>query len=230
MSSVLESTPPRFRDDEVARIAAELLGLEGSATDLGSERDQTFLVEGPEGAGVVKLSNLGEDPATLDLETETILHVSRVDPDLPVARPRIVSSSDGAAAYRTTAEGLDGTHFVRLFDRLHGRDGGPDLSDVGVRDYGATHARLNLALRSFFHPGSCRELLWDLSHASKLRSLSEAIEDLSRRRLVESVLDRYEANVAPRWPRLRQPLAASASEWASPTRICATRRRPPRRL
>lgn len=203
MSSVLESSPPRFGDDDVARIAAELFGLEGTATNLGSERDQTFLVEGLADAGVIKLSNLGEDPATLDLETEAILHISRVDPDLPVARPRIVSSSTGAAAYRTTVEGPDGTHFVRLFERLHGRTGGHDLSDASVRAYGATHARLNLALRSFFHPGSRRELLWDLSHASKLRSLSEAIEDLGRRRLVESVLDRYEANVAPRWPRLR---------------------------
>ncbi|MFY9577985.1 MAG: phosphotransferase, partial [Gaiellaceae bacterium] len=203
MSSVLESKPPCFRNDDVARIAAELFGLEGTATNLGSERDQTFLVAGPAGEGVVKLSNLGEDPATLDLETETILHVSRVDPDLPVALPRPVSSAPGAAAYRTTVEGPDGTHFVRLFERLHGRDGGPDLSDAAVRDYGATHARLNLALRSFFHPGSGRELLWDLAHAAKLRPLAEKIEDLSRRRLVESVLDRYDANVAPRWPRLR---------------------------
>jgi len=31
----------------------------------------------------------------------------------------------------------------------------------------------------------------------------ETIEDLGRRRLVESVLDRYDSNVAPRWPRLR---------------------------
>jgi len=203
VSSVLESRPPRFSDGDVARIAAELFGLEGTAANLGSERDQTFLVEGPAGAGVVKLSNLGEDPATLDLETEAILHISRVDPDLPVALPRVVSSAAGAAAYRTTAQGPDGTHFVRLFERLHGHDGGSDLSDAAVRDYGATHARLNLALRSFFHRGSGRELLWDLAHAAKLRPLTQSIEDPSRRRLVESVLDRYDGNVAPRWPRLR---------------------------
>jgi 4-aminobutyrate aminotransferase-like enzyme/Ser/Thr protein kinase RdoA (MazF antagonist) len=203
VSSILESKPPRFSADDVARMAAELFGLEGSATNLGSERDQTFLVEGPAGAGVLKLSNLGEDPATLDLETEAILHVSRVDPGLPVARPRVVSSATGAAAYRTTVEGPEGTHFVRLFERLNGGDRGPELSDAAVRHYGATHARLNLALRSFFHPGSGRELLWDLAHAAKLRPLAETIEDLGRRRLVESVLDRYDTNVAPRWPWLR---------------------------
>ena len=125
MSSVLEAKPPRFSAADVARIAAELFGIEGTAVDLGSERDQTFLVEGPTDAGVLKISNLGEDPATLDLEVEAILHIARVDPDLPVARPRAVSQADGAAAYRTTIEGVDGTHFVRLFERLHGHDGGP---------------------------------------------------------------------------------------------------------
>ena len=203
MSSVLESKPPRFSSDEVARIAAELLGLDGVATNLGSERDQTFLVAGSSGAGIVKLSNLGEDPGTLDLETEAILHISKVDPDLPVAQPRVVSSAAGAAAYRTTVEGQDGTHLVRLFERLHGRDGGPDLSDAAVRAYGATHARLNLALRGFFHPGAGRALMWDLARAAELRPLSASIEDRDRRRLVESVLDRYDGNVAPRWPRLR---------------------------
>ncbi|MDX6485538.1 MAG: hypothetical protein QOF43_691, partial [Gaiellaceae bacterium] len=203
MSSVLDSKPPRFTADDVARIAAELFGIEGTATNLGSERDQTFLVEGAADAGVVKLSNLAEDPDTLDLEAEAILHIARVDPELPVARPRVVSTASGAAAYRTTVDGPDGTHFVRLFERLQGHDGGPELSDAAVRDYGATHARLNLALRSFFDPGAGRELLWDLAHAAKLRPLLETIEDHGRRRLVESVLDRYDANVVPRWARLR---------------------------
>jgi 4-aminobutyrate aminotransferase-like enzyme/Ser/Thr protein kinase RdoA (MazF antagonist) len=200
VSSVLEATPPRFTASEVAHIAAELFGIEGTAVDLGSERDQTFLVGD---SGVLKISNLGEKPETLDLEAEAILHVARVDPELPVARPRVVSDGDGPAAYRTTIDGPDGTHFVRLFERLHGHDGGPELPDSAVRDYGTTHARLNLALRSFFHPGAGRHLLWDLAYAADLRPLTRSITDTARRRLVEDVLDRYDARVAPRWPRLR---------------------------
>jgi 4-aminobutyrate aminotransferase-like enzyme/Ser/Thr protein kinase RdoA (MazF antagonist) len=203
VSSVLEATPPRFSATEVARVAAELFGLDGTAVDLGSERDQTFLVEGAADSGVIKISNLGEDPRTLDLEAEAILHIARVDPDLPVARPRVVSQAEGAAAYRTTAEGPAGTHFVRLFERLCGHDGGPDLADDAIRDYGATHARLNLALRGFFHPGAGRKLLWDLAHASDLRQWTGAIADERRRGLVEAVLDRYDTRVAPRWSRLR---------------------------
>src|SRR3954447_7117746 len=207
MTSVLEETPPSFSAEDVARIAAELFGLDGAVRDLGSERDQTFLAEGSAGSGVLKISNLGEKPSTLDLEAEAILHILRLDPELPVARPRVVSAEAGAAAFRTTVEGPDGTHFVRLLERLHGRSGGgagaPDLSDDAVRDYGATQARLNLALRGFFHPAASRELLWDLAQAASLRQHVEEIEDSDRRRLVEAVLDRYEDRVAPRWPRLR---------------------------
>src|SRR5436190_17067378 len=207
MTSVLEATPPSFGADAVARIAAELFGLDGPVTDLGSERDQTFLAEGRAGSGVIKISNLGEQAATLDLEAEAILHILRVDPELPVARPRAVSDAAGAAAFRTTVEGPDGVHFVRLFERMHGRSGGgagaPDLSDGAVRAYGATHARLNLALHGFFHPAAGRELLWHLAAAADLRPQVSAIVDPSRRRLVENVLDRYEERVTPRWPMLR---------------------------
>src|SRR5215208_7726510 len=181
MKSVLEATPPSFSADDVARIAAELFGLHGPVTDLGSERDQTFLAEGQAGSGVLKISNLGERAATLDLEAEAILHIARVDPELPVARPRVVSDAPGAPAYRTTVEGPDGTHFVRLFQRMHGRSGGgrgvPELSDAAVRAYGVTHARLNLALRGFFHPTAGRELLWDPAHAASLGPHVEEISD-----------------------------------------------------
>ena len=116
--SVLEAPPPRFLAAEVAAIAAETFGVDGVAVELGSERDQTFLIDdGAGGGGVVKISNLGENPSVLDLETQAILHVSRVDRDLPVARPLPTRGGD---TYRTTAEGPDGMHFVRLFERHAG--------------------------------------------------------------------------------------------------------------
>src|SRR5262249_2028871 len=88
-------------------------------------------------------------------------------------------------------------------ERMHGHTGGPELSDRAVYDYGATHARMNLALRSFFHRAAGGELLWDLAHAASLRPLTASISDGNRRALVEAVLDRYDAGVAPGWPHLR---------------------------
>ena len=203
--SVLEAPPPRFAADEVAAIAAELFGVEGTAVDLGSERDQTFLIDdGAGGGGVIKISNLGEDPAVLDLETEAILHVTRVDPGLPVARPRPAAAAPaGSESYRPTVEGPDGLHFVRLFDRMHGRVGGAELGDDAVRGFAATNAHLNLALRGFFHPAGGRELLWDLKRAAGLRPLLASIADTQRRRLVADVIDRFEQHALPRWPLLR---------------------------
>jgi 4-aminobutyrate aminotransferase-like enzyme/Ser/Thr protein kinase RdoA (MazF antagonist) len=187
--SVLEAPPPRFTAEEIAAIAAKLFGLRGQASDLGSERDQTFLIDDGAAGGVLKISNLGEDADVLDLEAKAIEHISRVDPDLPVARLRASDTYEG--------------YFVRLFERLRGHEGGPELDDRALFEYGATHARLNLALRGFFHPAAGRNLLWHLQSAAELRPLASAIPDESRRRLVEDVLDRFEERVAPRWPMLR---------------------------
>ena len=192
--SVLEAPPPRFSADEVATIARELFGIDGRAVDLGSERDQTFLIDDGGEGGVVKISNSGEDPAALDLEHEAIQHILRVDPDLPVARPRSAATVDGP----------DGPHFVRLFERVQGRSpSAAELDGRALYNYGVTHARVNVALRGFFHPAAGRELLWDLKHAAKLRPLFASIADERRRGLVEAVLERYESHVWPRWPRLR---------------------------
>jgi 4-aminobutyrate aminotransferase-like enzyme/Ser/Thr protein kinase RdoA (MazF antagonist) len=195
--SVLEAPPPRFAADEVAAVAADLFGVVGDAVELGSERDQTFLVDdGAGGGGVMKISNLGEDASVLDLETEAILYVARVDPQLPLARPLPVTST---GRYHAKA----GEHFVRMFERVHGHVGGPELDDDAVRDFAATHARLGRALRSFFHSGAQRELLWDLKHAQNLRPLLDSIDDRHRRELVAAVLERFEERVLPRWQLLR---------------------------
>ena len=186
MTSVLESVPPRFTAEEAARIAAEVFDVHGPASALGSERDQAFLLD----SGVLKISNSGEDEAVLDLEEAAIAHVAAVDPDLPVARqlaPRMM---------------FDG-HQVRLFERLHGHKGGPELDDAATREIAGAHARLCVALRSFFHPAAGRELLWNLRATPCLRPLLEEIDDPTRQALVVRVLDRHEERVAPQWNRLR---------------------------
>ena len=151
--NVLEASPPRFPAEEVAAIAADLFDLHGEARDLGSERDQTFLIEDGGEGGVLKISNAGEDSAVLDLEASALLHIARVDPELPIARQR------GSGTYRG--------HFVRLFGRMPGRNPGPDLPDDAVFAFAATHARLTLALRGFFHLAALRS-------ARRLRKLLRA--------------------------------------------------------
>ncbi len=190
MRSVLEATPPGFTAEEAARIAAELFGLNGTASALGSERDQAFLLEDGGAGGVLKISNGGEDASALDLEEAAIAHVAAVDPDLPVARQ---------LAPRAAFDG----HEVRLFERRHGHTAGPELDDDAVREVAETHARLCLALRSFFHPAAGRELLWNLRSASLLRPLLDEIAEPERQALAARALDRYDERVLPQWASLR---------------------------
>jgi 4-aminobutyrate aminotransferase-like enzyme/Ser/Thr protein kinase RdoA (MazF antagonist) len=192
--TVLEAPPPRFTEAEAAVIATALFGLEGSATNLGSERDQTFLIDDGAEAGVLKISNLGEVEAVLELECEAILHAKKADPELPVPEPRLSLDDE----YWATYDGDDGPHFVRLFQRLPGTHREPDFYG-----YGQTHARLNRALAGYFHAAAGRHLLWDVRHALELRAHLGSIPDAGRRRLVENVLDRFEDRVAPRWQLLR---------------------------
>jgi 4-aminobutyrate aminotransferase-like enzyme/Ser/Thr protein kinase RdoA (MazF antagonist) len=190
MSSVLEAEPPRFSPEEAARIAADLFGRDGRASSLGSERDQTFLLDDGGPGAVLKISNSGEDPAALDLEEAAIAHVVAVDPNLPVAR-------------QLAPRALYAGHHVRLFERLHGRGGGPELEDGAVQAFGDVHARLCLALRSFFHPAAGRDLLWDVRQTARLRPLLEEIGDPAQRAVAERTIDRFEERVLPSWPRLR---------------------------
>ncbi|HZT94431.1 MAG TPA: aminotransferase class III-fold pyridoxal phosphate-dependent enzyme [Gaiellaceae bacterium] len=190
MSSVLETPPPAFTADEAARIAAELYGVGGTASELGSERDQAFLLDDGGAGAVLKISNRAEDEAVLELEEAAIAHAAAVDRDLPVA---------GLLEPRAAFDG----HQVRLFERLRGRKPGLELRDSALREIASMHARLCLALRSFFHPAAGRELLWSAQAAPRLRPLLDEIRDPDRRALAERTLDRFSERVLPEWERLR---------------------------
>ena len=189
-TSVLEATPPRFTPAEVSAIALELFGIDGEARELGSERDQAFMIDDGDAGGVVKISNLGEDPEALDLETAAILHIGRADPDLPVARPQL-------------ALGLTDDR-IRPLPADHRRPRGPplrapvradarplpvpgsELDDARCRAYGATLARLGRALRGFFHPAAGRSFLWDTKNALGLRPLVTSIPDARPAAMVDA--------------------------------------------
>jgi 4-aminobutyrate aminotransferase-like enzyme len=208
---VLQTDPPRFSDDEAVEIASKSFGVVAHhARNLGSERDQTFMLLGPEGAAVavMKVSNAGEDPATLDMEALAALHIRRVDPGLPVAMPWQVPGAGDAGepnTYRTRYEHAEGANWIRMYDVLHGgsRSDGATLSDEAVVAWGETTARLGRALRGFFHPKAERTMLWDVQHALRCRSILGDIQEPAMRETVEQILDRFEEAVTPRWPSLR---------------------------
>ncbi|MGZ9276472.1 MAG: aminotransferase class III-fold pyridoxal phosphate-dependent enzyme [Candidatus Limnocylindrales bacterium] len=220
--AVLGAAPPRLTGSEAVAVAAEAFGLTAAdAHDLGSERDQTFMLRGPDGApsAVMKVSNTAEDPATLDMEALAVLHAARVDPALPLAIPWLVRGTDikdeaagsDPARRRVTFDRPDGRHHVRMYDVLPGRQrvDPTELSDAAMIEWGATTARLGIALRGFFHPRAQRTMLWDVQHAPRTRALVGSIRDARQRSLVELALDRFDMVVTPIWPSLRAQVVHS---------------------
>ncbi len=207
---VLRGEPPAFDVDAASGLAARVFGIHGTASPLGSERDQGFMIIGADGpAGVLKISNASEDRAVVDMETAAALHVLAADPSIPVAAPVPVLGADpsvGASAYAAEVTGPTGTtHLVRACAAMPGSASVDALTIDGAAlfDHGMMVARLGRALRTFFHPSAGRVLLWDVHHAAALRPMAEAIDDPAHRALVERVLDRFERDVLPRWPELR---------------------------
>jgi Ser/Thr protein kinase RdoA (MazF antagonist) len=194
--SVLEAKAPAFSVEESEEIAKRSFGVSGSARALVSERDQNFHLRSADGREyVLKIANPAEDPAVLDFQTQALLHIARVNPELPV--PHLVTTIDGDSDCEI--EGADGRRFItRLLSFLKGEV----LDDVQpsralLRDVGASAARLGQALRGYFHPAARHELLWDLTQVPSVRERTHHIGDPDVRRMVEGVFDRHAEQVLP---------------------------------
>jgi 4-aminobutyrate aminotransferase-like enzyme/Ser/Thr protein kinase RdoA (MazF antagonist) len=212
MDPVLAAARPAFDAEGVVEIARQTFGVEvAGARDLGSERDQTFLLlgGGETPLAIMKVSNAAEHLATLDMEALGVLHAAHVDPSLPLAIPRTVpgarSESPDPADRRVAFAAPDGTHHVRMYDVLPGRGrvDAHELSDRALGDWGEMAARVGRALRGFFHPAAHRTMLWDIQHAARTRELLDTIRVRPHRQLVERTLDRFDVVVTPIWPSLR---------------------------
>lgn len=210
VDAVLTTVPPRLEPGDAIEVAGRHYDLEATeARSLGSERDQAFMLCGAETpVAVLKVSNAGEDHEILDMEALAARHASRVDADLPIARPRLVlaaTDADDPASYRARHRAGDATHWVRLYDALpgEGRRDPATLDDRALVAFGETTARLGLALRGFFHRSAQRCMLWDMQHALRSRAFLPAIADRHHRTLTARMLDRFEERLAPAWPGLR---------------------------
>jgi 4-aminobutyrate aminotransferase-like enzyme/Ser/Thr protein kinase RdoA (MazF antagonist) len=200
--TVLEAQPPAFSTQEAQAIARRAFDIEASAHSLDSERDQNFRLRAKNGNDwVLKIANPAENPALLDMQTQALLHIARVEPSLPI--PRVKATPDGASFYEI--DGPDGRRFiVRVLSFLPGQLlDDATLHPALLRDVGAMAARLARALRGFFHPAARHELLWDLTVAPALRTRTHHIEEQDRRRIVEEILDHFDAEVLPRLKTLR---------------------------
>ncbi|CAO3426067.1 phosphotransferase [Azospirillum doebereinerae] len=198
---VLTTAAPPISPEEAGVMMATHFGIAGTVRELSSERDRNFHIATPGGPGyVLKFTNPAEPQPVTSFQTGAMQHVAARDPSLPV--PRVVPTLEGRAQAIVQ---IDGSAMVlRLLTYL---DGTPlhaaPASPGQMRALGTTLARLDLALADYEHPGSQRDLLWDITRTASVADRLHYLPDGPRRRMVERFVARFADQVAPRLPSLR---------------------------
>ncbi len=193
-SDVFRHPAPAYGLDELAAIALEHFGLDGTVEPLDGERDQNARLSAACGTYVVKVANLAEDPGTLDLQVALLRHLEATDPELAV--PRVVPTANGAPF-----AAVDG-HRVRVVTHLPGRPlasvaSGDRTPDLEV-ELGRLVGRVSVGLQGFGHPAAHRpDFLWNLDAAQQVRPWLADIADPADRAVVERALHRHAQRVLP---------------------------------
>jgi Ser/Thr protein kinase RdoA (MazF antagonist) len=188
-------------DEEAVAVARALWGIAGRAKLLTGERDRNFHLVAEDGREfVLKFANPAEPPGVTDLQIKALQHVARTDPAFNV--PRMIPLPNGeieAVVPRAPQPAR-----VRLLSWVHGTPLRHAPRTAAQREScGRALARLGLALQGFAHPDSHYELIWDLTHALRLREILHHLEDAAAERAIGGLLDDYEREVAPVLPGLR---------------------------
>ena len=136
-------------------IAEKYFGIQASAHELPSERDQNFLLTDRDGEKfVLKIANRGEKREVLEAQNAMLGHLqTRVS-----FCPRVLAARSGERI-----EVVEG-QFVRVLSYLPGRP----LAKVEAQpvellyDLGRKLGQLDKSLQGFDHPGAHRDFYWDL--------------------------------------------------------------------
>ncbi len=173
---------------EAERLVRELYGLDVSASALPGEFDDNFRLAAASGAQyVLKIMRPGCEPDFVEMQCLALDRLA----GLPVI-PRVAKPA-------ATANG----RLIWLLDWLPGRllsETRPHTPEL-LTGLGRALGIIDSHLASFDHPAAHRDLKWDLKRAAWIHDyLHHIVED---RALVESVLARYDAEVAPALDALR---------------------------
>jgi hydroxylysine kinase len=194
-ASVLSAPSHSSSIEEISQFIRLHYGVCGVLAKLGSERDENYRITLADGSQrLFKLTHVLEDPALVDFQTQALLHLAAVAPDLPV--PRLLRSLSGDI--ELSALGSDGcSRRARMFTFLAGAplSGFPRSAAQAAR-LGVLAAQLDAALASFHHPAAGHEFLWDIQHAARTRELLTHTPSAADRDLCERTLDRFERGLA----------------------------------
>ncbi len=198
----LSHDAPAITVEQAADLAREVYGVIGEIRALSAEKDANFRITPDSGPRLLlKITNAAEDRGVTQMQTDALLHLRAVAPDLPV--PHVCPTLSGHAAH--IHEAIDGQeHMVRLLTFLEGVPRSSASCPVTLHhDTGRVLARLTHAMRGFFHPAAGHVLQWDIKQAHLLRPMLNAVEEHDLRMRLTRLIDRFDAEIAPRLLHLR---------------------------
>ncbi len=186
-----------FSTGEAERVARDVYGLSLVLEPLPGERDANFksAANGQRAGQRYVLKVLGSSSDATDCQVRVLRHLAEQDPTLCV--PRIHATLQGedlgsvtqhGTSYSTCLMGyLDGQPFGEsrlLGDLTPARPRGPTL----VRSVGSQLARLDRALRGFFHPALAQRIAWDVRRLPELAVFAPLLGSTDVRRCVDAVV------------------------------------------
>lgn len=195
---------PKFSLDEAESLARELYGIDASATELPSERDQNFLLNDSRGIRfVLKIANSSSQRGLLEAQNAAMAHIGRATSTLRC--PEVLATLAGDELTKVSGTG-SGEYYVRTLTYLPGVLLGelqPHREGL-LRSLGSFFGQLDRILEGFSHPGTVRDFKWDLRHAAEaVRTYLPHVAGFAARSLVETYLSRFEETVVPVLPDLR---------------------------
>ncbi len=172
MTSIVQHAP-RFSEQDAVRLARDFFGLDASARQLPSERDQNFHLTCRTGEQyVLKVANATESIEVLEFQNQVMMHIARNKNRLEqgvAAAPQICENINGEQIM--SVDGLEGTiHFVRLLTYLPGKPFArvkPHDADL-LTGLGRFFGSLDRILEDFDHPAAHRDFHWDLKNAGQI--------------------------------------------------------------
>ena len=214
---------PTFTTAELAGLALQHFGRQGSIRPLPSERDQNARLSCDGQDYVLKIANAAEDTGQIDLQNATMLHLACVgQPGIPRVVPTLSRADRALVDINGRPSPLRLVTWVSGTPLAETPRGIPQLTNLGRFMGGLTRS-----MQGFGHPQAFRpDFPWSLDHVIQLRDHAEDIADPARRDMVKRLFARYEAQVLPRLPGLRASvLHQDANDWnvitdpADPARI-----------
>jgi hydroxylysine kinase len=206
---------------DAAEAVKHSFGLTGDLDRLPGEADDNFaLLAGDGHRYVVKVAHARADRAVVGLQVRVLRHLESTAPELPV--PRVATAVDGQLLAVATAGALQG-RLIHVLTYLDGQLLRSVPASVALRRaIGATLASLGTALREFAAPrtdrlaasdADCladpladRPLLWDIAQLPRLRPLVTELPPGPDAALLDELIARFGAEVAPRLAAQRRQL------------------------